>query len=181
MKRIVSASICTFLILYGLQAACVGRERNGVEKEFEIDVPDQSVQAPPFVLRDMQNGSFDLEEHRRKVVLINFWATWCVLCVHELPSFQRLKERIADDQFEIVAVNVQDTIDRVQRYLADKSYTLPFARDPQGKISRTYGVRALPTTFIVDAQGRLVGRVIGDRKWDDPKLVEYLKRLLDAK
>ena len=171
---------CMFLMLGGGIDFCFGGGQNGVEEEFQIDLPDRIVQAPKLMVPDLQNDIFDLKEYRGRVVLINFWATWCIQCIRELPSFQKLKERLGSDRFEIIAVNVQEPASRVRKFLSDKPYTFKFLLDQKGDIYRAYGVRVFPTTFIVDAQNRMVGRVVGERKWDRPKLVGYLRQLIGS-
>jgi thiol-disulfide isomerase/thioredoxin len=138
-------------------------------------------EAPRFELQDMDGKRRALQDYRGKVVLINFWATWCPPCRREMPSLERLCQALADEPFEVLAVNQWETPDHVFAYLGQldvfPSFQMLF--DPKGEISQAFGVDGLPTSFVIDKQGRVVLRAIGGREFDHPEIQRLIRELLD--
>lgn len=136
--------------------------------------------APPLLLKDVSGVIHDLARHRGKVVLVNFWATWCEPCRHEMPSIERLREKLGDKPFSVFAVNVDEPDARVRSFLAQTRLTLPVLMDPNKKATRDWGVRVLPTTFVVGLDGRIRYRLVGDIDWSHGSVVGIITRLLDG-
>ena len=121
------------------------------------------VPAPQFTLEDMDEEKHSLEDLRGKVILLNFWATWCPPCRREMPSMQRLYEKYQGRGLVVVAVNQWEDADHVFAYTGDLNVfpSFPILFDPESKVSQQYGVKGLPTSFVIDRAGRLVYRAIG--------------------
>ena len=136
--------------------------------------------APEFSLRDADGKSHRLSQHRGKVVLINFWATWCPPCRHEMPSMQRAWDRLRGEDFMVLAVNVGEDEDTVFAFSFATGVTLdfPILLDRDSAAIKAWPVRALPTSFILDREGRIVYRAVGGREWDDPRLLEKIRALI---
>lgn len=132
----------------------------------------------PLVLSDLQGRSHDLSAYRGNVVLINFWATWCEPCRHEMPSIQRLRDRLSGQPFVTFAVNVDEPEARVRSFLKQTGFDLPILLDPNKNVTRSWGVRVLPVTFLIDKEGRLRYRAIGDLDWSDEKIVGIISQLI---
>lgn len=111
--------------------------------------------APPFVLATPKGESVDLARLRGKVVLVNFWATWCAPCVEEMPALARLRARLAPRGFEVIAVNQGEMPARVGAFLERAGLDLVVAMDRDKEVARAWKVRALPTTFVLDTAGRV--------------------------
>lgn len=134
--------------------------------------------APPLVLKDIHGGDHDLARYRSKVMLVNFWATWCEPCRYEMPSMQRLREKLAGKPFEILAVNVDEPEARVRRFVNETRFDLPVLLDVNKTVTRGWSVRVMPTTFLVGLDGRIRYRALGDLDWSGSDVLEIIARLL---
>ena len=111
-------------------------------------------------------------------MLINFWATWCEPCRQEMPSIQRLRDRLAGKPFVVLAVNVDEPEARVRRFLSQTQLDLPVLLDPNKAVTRGWGVRVLPASFIVGPDGRTRYRLIGDLDWSSDTVVGVISQLI---
>jgi thiol-disulfide isomerase/thioredoxin len=138
------------------------------------------VPAPGFVLEDMDGERYTLEDFRGKVVLVNFWATWCPPCRREMPSLERLYQAMKDKPFVVLALNQWESADHVFSYMGDLSVfpTFPILFDSESRVSEAFGVKGLPTSFILDKQGRLVYRAIGGREFDNSQIEKLIDTLI---
>jgi len=134
--------------------------------------------APDFTLPLVGGGSVKLSELRGKVVMINFWATWCPPCRAEMPSMERLYAQTKDLGFQILAVNVEaDGLQMLPDYLKDHPHSFPIPVDDQGEVQTAYGVFRFPESFLVDRQGVIVEHIIGGRDWAERPMVEKIRAL----
>ena len=138
------------------------------------------VAAPDFTLEDMDEEKYSFKDLRGKVVLINFWATWCPPCRREMPSMERLHQKLDSDHFKVLAINQMEDGDHVFAYIGqlevDPTFTILFDKD--SKISNDYGVVGLPTTFLIDKQGMVRYRAIGGREFDHPEVEKLIMQLI---
>lgn len=136
--------------------------------------------APAFTFSTLAGGTSSLSDFRGKVVLVNIWATWCPPCIEEMPDLENLYRRMKRDgvPFEILGVSI-DALggDPVRKWVDRFGLTFPILLDPRGKIKKLYRTTGVPETFIVDPQGLLVQKIIGPRKWDEPRWVNYMKQI----
>ena len=139
-------------------------------------VADRPV-APEFALADIDGAMHRLSDYRGQVVIVNFWATWCPPCREEMPSMQRAWEQIQDEDMVILAIDVGEDEDTIFTFTADYPVEFPLLLDLDSRVIQEWPVRGLPTTFIVDPQGRIAYRAIGTRDWEDPALLDTLKKL----
>ncbi len=120
-----------------------------------------------------------LRSFKGKVVLINFWATWCPPCVHEMPYLNALYQKLHSKGLEIVAVaNPRDSIDRVKAFFRYNNIQFDYYLDADFSAARAFGVRALPTTFVVDRKGVIRNKFIGARPWTSEEFIDYFRSLL---
>jgi peroxiredoxin len=134
--------------------------------------------APSFVLPDLEGREVGLGELRGKVVLVNFWATWCKPCEDEMPAMQRLHDALAPAGFELLAVSVDDTEEPVREFQSRLGLRFPILMDPAKEVADSYQSFRFPESFLVDRDGTLVARYIGPRDWDAPAYVERIRRLI---
>lgn len=115
---------------------------------------------------------------RGKVVLVNFWASWCLECRPEMPELERLHRELTPQGLAVVGVNAREKKEAVSRYAKELGLTFPLVLDPDGKISALYGVVGLPATFLMGRDGRAVGFAIGSREWGSAPARALLTALL---
>jgi peroxiredoxin len=141
--------------------------------------PRTSKPAPDFVLKDIHGKSINLTQFKGKPILLNFWATWCGPCREELPSMQRMHEASnKNGGFHIVAISIDRfNMEKVKQYAKDLDLTFPILVDPDRETRKAYFIRGLPTSYLIDAAGKLQGFISGARKWDSPASLELMKSL----
>jgi thiol-disulfide isomerase/thioredoxin len=141
---------------------------------------DPAREAPGFALADMDGEQHRLTDYKGKVVLVNFWATWCPPCRREMPALEVLYLKYRERGLIVLAVNQWEDADHVFAYMGQLNVfpTFPVLFDPESRVSADYGVKGLPTSFLVDRQGRLVYRAIGGREFDHPDIERLLQTLL---
>ncbi len=139
-------------------------------------VPGRPV-APEFELQDTAGEIHRLSDYRGRPVLINFWATWCPPCRDEIPSMNRAWGKIAKENIAMLAINVGEDEDTVFVFTADYPADFPILLDTEGEVIGQWPVKGLPTTYIVDPEGRIAYRAIGGREWDDEQLLDALRAL----
>ncbi len=136
--------------------------------------------APDFTLADMDGEEYALKDYLGKVVMLNFWATWCPPCRREMPSMESLYQKFQEKGFTVLAVNQWEDGDIVFPYLGQLSVfpSFPILFDGKGEIARAYRVKGLPTTVLIDRQGRVVYRAVGGRNFDHPEVIRIISELL---
>jgi peroxiredoxin len=133
--------------------------------------------APGFELADMDGNTWRLNDLRGKVVLINFWATWCPSCISEMPSLQNLILKKNNPGFVVLTIVFEDDPFRAYSYVKSNNYSFPVLKDPDGSTAEAYGLTGVPETFVVDKKGILRKKVIGPTTFDDQEVLTYLERL----
>ena len=132
-----------------------------------IVAPKSSKMAPGFKLNNIRGGTTKLSDFKGKVVLVNFWATWCAACVEEMESMQNLYNDLKKKDVEIVAISIDRwNEDRIIDYADKKNLNFHILRDPDQKVRKQYYIMGLPTSYIIDGDGKIRGYVSGARTWD---------------
>jgi thiol-disulfide isomerase/thioredoxin len=139
--------------------------------------------APAMVLKDIDGQAVDLSKLRGKVVIVNFWATWCPPCRREFPSMERLRKELAGSPLLILAVNEGENVEIIEQFTStlDLQPRFPILLDLEGEAMAFWPVRGLPTTFFIDKRGRTAYRAIGGREFDHPDVVKMVESLLKEK
>lgn len=135
---------------------------------------------PPLALKGLDGKTHNLRDYRGKVVMVQFWATYCPPCIKEMPSVERLEAKLADKPFVILAVNMGESEKQVRHFLNRWHIHLPVLLDPDGKALRQWHVFAVPSTFLIGRQGKIRYAVFGGLEWDQPPQTEIIARLLAA-
>jgi thiol-disulfide isomerase/thioredoxin len=137
--------------------------------------------APAISFVDLVGNTVSLSEFTGKIVLVNLWATWCEPCLREMPSLERLQLRLGET-ITIVAVSEDRGGGKAVEPFIDKLglRSIKTYLDPKSTAERAFKVQGLPTSFLIDRQGRILGKVEGAAEWDGPKLLETLKAFLSA-
>ncbi len=177
LQRICLLQLLCMLVLC-LSAYQSAAKESGAQTLSAVTKP---VAAPAFELMDLDGRPHKLADYLGKVVVLNFWATWCPPCREEMPSMQRGWEKVRDEDIVFLGVNVGEDADTVFLFLADYSVDFPLLLDKDAKVIEEYPVTGLPTTYIIDAQGRITHRAVGGRAWDDDVLLDRLRALKSPK
>jgi peroxiredoxin len=133
--------------------------------------------APPFDLKGPEGEAIRLEDFRGQPLIVNFWATWCPPCREEMPSMQRAHEQITKEGMALIAINVGEDAETVAQFLGHTPVAFPLPLDETSAVVTSWPVLGLPTTFVVDPEGRLAFVATGGRAWDDPALLDQVRAL----
>ena len=174
-KFITATLIASLLISYS--SSSISAEKSEKPKTETLTRVPGSPAAPDFNLED-QNGNFvKLSDHKGKVVIVNFWATWCPPCRKEMPSMQRAWEVLRADDIEMLAINVGEDSDVIFAFTAEYPVEFPLLMDKTSSVTRQWRVRGLPSTYVVDPDGKIVYQAIGSREWDADTLIKEIQAL----
>jgi len=127
------------------------------------------------------NGSRQkLSDLKGKVVMLNFWATWCPPCREEIPSLMNLNKMMEGKPFQMLAVSIDEGGKAdVEKFFSRSGFSLPAYTDQDRKAAAIYGVTGVPETFLIDTKGNIVKKVIGPLKWDDAEVVAYITKMMN--
>jgi thiol-disulfide isomerase/thioredoxin len=146
----------------------------------KIAVATEKSPAPDIAVTALSNGNLlKLSDLKGKVVLLNFWATWCPPCREEIPSMMKLNSLMAGKPFQMVAVSIDEGgKPAIETFFKETGFSLPAYLDESGASSKTYGITGVPESFIIDKQGVLVKKIIGGAPWNSPEIVAFLEGLM---
>lgn len=160
-------------------AGPVARADASAPTDNSIDPPRQRLAAPDFSLPSLDGRTRHLSDYRGKVVILNFWATFCAPCRREMPALETLWRDYRERGLVVLAVAAdRGDVEIVQRFIDEGGYTFPVPLDPAGKVRNRYEVIALPMTYLIARDGRFSGRALGERQWDSPAIRSQLEVLL---
>ena len=142
-----------------------------------MDPVSGTPRAKGFSLDSVQGGKISLDDYKGRFVLLNFWATWCAPCRKEMPAMSNLHDQLSNRGLEVVGVHVGPSLAGVKKFLQSVPVTFTIIIDKDMSLA-TWGVRGLPTTYLVNPEGKLVYKAIGEREWDSPEMVNFLNSLL---
>jgi thiol-disulfide isomerase/thioredoxin len=165
MKRLLTAGVMSLWLMGSTYAA-------GFESRAATPAPELKAQ-------NLAGAPKTLADYRGKVVLLNFWASWCPPCLHEMPSMERLKQKMVGRPLEIVALDSAETAEEVSAFLSRMKLSFPILLDPDGSNTRRWKVFALPTSFLLDAEGRVRYVLTGPTDWDEGEAMQVIESLLD--
>jgi len=154
----------------------IGGDKN-VVSPLEAD-KQTNAKAPDFTLKDVQGSNVSLSSLKGKVVLLNFWASWCPPCKAEMPSMNTLYKEIRAKGFEIVAVSTDNSLSPIKEFLAKSRVDFIVLFDEKKAVSREYKVFSMPTTFLIDRKGFIVEKYYGEYDWTDPEVKKQINKLL---
>jgi len=173
MKRIV---ICCLILSAAvlMMTGCKKKDETAVVAEVRETKP-----VPEITVNSLKNEPVKLSQLKGKVVLLNFWATWCPPCREEIPSMMKLNSAMAGKPFQMLAVSIDEGgVPEIESFFKSSGLSLPAYTDPAGAAAKTYGVTGVPESFIIDRNGILVKKVIGPLAWDSPDTIAFLEGLM---
>lgn len=141
--------------------------------------PIKDKKAPNFFLEDLNNKKVELKQYKGKVVFLNFWATWCSPCKEEMPSMEALYQQFKKKDFVFLAISVDyESREKIREFIEKRHFTLPVLVDPKCFAFDLYGVKGIPTTFLIDKKGSMIGKAIGPRDWKSPEMISLLNHMV---
>lgn len=184
MKKRKWITPVSIVALVGVLSVLIWTQR---ERFTPLDVGSS---APRYRANSLAGDTVEVTSFAGDVVLLNIWATWCRPCVVEMPALQRLHEELRDSGLRVVAVSVDAPLGiigpfgepggDVSRFVTDHGLTFTVLHDPSGRIQSRYQVTGLPTTYIIDREGRIQQKVLGARSWDDGPLADQIRKLVEG-
>lgn len=170
-------------VLYGLITTAVFLMVVGCSKKNETvqgeAVVKEKSPAPGVIVNSLKNVPLKLSDLKGKVVLLNFWATWCPPCREEIPAMMKLNSAMAGKPFQMVAISVDEGgVPAIESFFKESGLSLPAYTDPDGKATKSYGITGVPESFIIDKNGILVKKVIGPLAWDSAETISFLEGLM---
>jgi peroxiredoxin len=164
------------LLLIAVVAVAFGYVRMQENKGYGLKA---GTVAPLFTLPQRGAGAVSLASFRGRVVVVNFWATWCPPCVAEMPSLERLHRALSRDGLVVLGVSADEDEAVLAQFVQKAGLTLPILRDPGGVVAAgSYRTTGYPETFVVDAQGVIQETYVGPAEWDTPEALDHFRRLL---
>ena len=131
-----------------------------------------------FSLPDLKGNTQSLSDYKGKVVLVNFWASWCPPCIYEMPELTGLKKQLTDQPFEILALNVGEKKYKVRKFAKLINFHLPVLLDTSKETFDDWDIKTLPTSFLIDAEGKIRYRVRGNPGWEEDDTIKIIKQLI---
>lgn len=172
MRRIFFLmAACMFIAI----AAC-----SKTDSAKKISAAQEKRPAPEITVVSLADGTpLKLSALKGKVVLLNFWATWCPPCREEMPSMMKLNIAMSGKPFQMVAVSIDEGGKQdIESFFKQSGYNIPTYLDPDGSASKLYGITGVPESFIIDKQGVVAKKVIGGLAWDSPEVLSFLEGLM---
>jgi peroxiredoxin len=166
--------IIFFLVVGSIAGYFVYQEVTRVGSPGVINIGQQ---APDFTIKGEDGREIRLSDYRGKLVFLNFWATWCVPCVEEMPAMEVLKNSFKDRKFQMLAVSVDTNWDVVKKFYKEHNLTIPAFLDPGHQLSNLYRVFKYPETFLIDGNGYVVKHTWVER-WADPRVMATVETLI---
>lgn len=168
LLRVITICLICFSLISNLATAAI--------PPWEIDALVQK-DTPAFQIVDLTGNNISNKDLRDKVVLLNFWATWCAPCREEMPALSKLYSRFKDKGLIIVGVSIDSSEKLVKSFLETNPVSFPIATDIDSKIADLYKVYTYPTTFLIDKHGVVQEYFLGGQEWNDPSFVAKIKAL----
>ncbi len=155
---------------------------NGNEDLFlklKIQTMRDNKKAPEFSLEGLSGRKVELKNFQGKIVLLTFWATWCGPCKQEMPSIEALHQQFKGKDFVVltIAVDLEGAIP-VEKFIAKNGYTFYVLIDSKSQVLDLYRVEGIPTTFVIDKKGRILGKALGPRDWKSPEAISLFNQLI---
>ena len=130
-------------------------------------------------LKDVDGKNVSISDFKGNIVFLNFWTTWCPTCRIEMPSMEKLHQKLKNYNFTMVTINLQESASQVKAFFKEFKLTFTALLDSTGEVGASFGIRAIPTTYILDKTGRIIGLANGPREWDSKAAIALFENLMD--
>ncbi len=180
MKKLTAAlMILALCLMTGCNRDKGAGKKEGVPSPAATGVASEGAMAPDFTVKGLDGAEVKLSSLKGKVVMVNFWATWCPPCKEEIPSMMQLNKSMEGKPFQMLAISIDEGgKGAVEKYFQTSGNSLPAYLDTDGAISKMYGITGVPETFILDRAGLVQKKVVGGMDWSSPEVLSYLTELM---
>ncbi|MFW2330860.1 MAG: TlpA family protein disulfide reductase [Nitrospinota bacterium] len=135
--------------------------------------------APSFSIPTFKGNKLSLADYEGKIVLLNFWATWCKPCVEEIPSMKELKKELNSDDFALISVSIDQKLGDITEFIKKIDIPFPIGLDPKEEVSAKYETTGIPETFLLDRNLAVIYHVAGAGDWSHPEVLNTLQRIIE--
>ena len=149
-----------------------------IHDQFEQRIVDVGDRAPSFSVTTESGRRISSSEFGGRLLVLNFWATWCPPCVEEMPSLDDFARQMTKDGVVVLGVSIDKNEGAYKQFLKQASVSFEVTRDPQADIPTDYGTFKWPETYVIDRNGRVVQKMVGPKTWTDPKIVNSIRAFL---
>ena len=173
--------LCLFVLILPFaqsrQATLADAERK-LLKSLRITPATIWIEAHNFVGELPDGKTVRLEDYQGRFVLLNFWATWCLPCLKEMPEFEKVFQEMGEEKLVVLAVGMGEDTGKISKFAEKYGFTFPLLADPDMEITRLYGVKNIPVTYLINPEGVILGRALGVRDWANLDLLAFIKSKL---
>jgi len=164
-----------FSLFFAFTASAFSASDQAIEPLFALE---DSLAAPDFELLDQHGQTHTLADYKDQVLIVNFWATWCPPCIHEMPALQNLRTTLHERGLEVLGINMGEAQAQVDTFTNQVAVDFPLLLDENMVATMAWQVQNLPTTFVVNRDGTIIYAEVGDKPWDDPVIMQQIEALL---
>jgi peroxiredoxin len=183
-KMILQSLLLLFTVLvFALPSAQskevpLAAEEKEVLKNLRITPATQWIEAHDFAGDMMDGKTVNLKDYRGRFVLLNFWATWCSPCLKEMPDLEKAYRQMGQEKLVVLAVGMGESVEKIKAFFNKYGFSFPLLADKKMEITKLYGVRNIPVTYLIDPAGIVLGRALGIRDWASPDLFAFINSRL---
>lgn len=164
-RQEIAGFLIAIVTILGAPESSRATEMAELLRKLDLSTYPRPTKPPEFTGRTTDGRTVSLASLQGKVIILNFWATWCQECLEEMPAFEQLHRKFAGQGLTVIGINAREGTPAIQKYRKELGLTFQLILDSRGEINSAYGVVGLPTTFLIGRDGRAVARGVGPRDW----------------
>ena len=187
LKKTFSYCLIFFLSLFVFASAAAHSKKADIKDEdrkflrsLRITTPSIWIEAHDFTAELNDGSIINLKDYHHRFVLLNFWATWCVPCLKEMPDLEKAYQQLGSKKLVVLAVGMGEDKNSIRKFAEKHEFTFPMIADSTLEIARLYGVENIPITYLINPEGVIIGRALGIRDWANPRLIEFMDSKLES-
>ena len=187
LSKILSHSLILFLSLITFTSVAAHSKKADLTdedrkllKSLRITPPSIWIEAHDFTVELNDGSIINLKDYHHRFVLLNFWATWCIPCLKEMPDLEKAYQQMGSKKLIVLAVGMGEDKSSISKFAEKHGFTFPMVADTTLEIARLYGVENIPVTYLINPEGVIIGRAIGIRDWASPELIEFMDSKLES-
>ena len=180
-SKILRYVLILFLSLFAFTSSMAHSKKSNLTdedikllKSLRITPPSIWIEAHDFTGELYDGSSVNLRDYHHRFVLLNFWATWCVPCLKEMPDLEKAYQKMGSKKLIVLAVGMGEDKNSISKFAEKHDFTFPMIADSTLEIARLYGVENIPITYLINPEGVIIGRALGIREWASPELIEFI-------